>query len=790
MPCIDFSSSGNRRGAAGSTGWLWLAAVQLAVKMAPLVIFSEMADNAVRVNGGSEYRQVLAVLQDKYLVHSRIVRVWDYGDGSHRKRLILCCFRKDLHAATVFRLPTPYFNADRMHTARDTAVPDSEVPEDHWLPANINIWYKRMRALPGEIMKIGRVAPGMGFSAAPHLMLAFEGTNNGPTTYGGGGTKPESSWSWGMPVLRRRLTTVAEYYSIASLSATVMLFHMQFFALLDSASSSVVFLRDCVNQGWPAASACAVDTAIAEHLEACGVASTALPRRQGCDADDAGSDAEGSDGYGTCNDADSSDSASDDDGGKRTEQLSRLSRARGAAALHREVGSGNPVFHSTIPTATASEQVLAAADTRDWTAPLHPNTKNQRRTLAGPMSSMEWAQMHFLMGVLNAAELETGTTLVYSRAVMHFIDFLTRYPLEKAFTMAHRATKAVFTAVWSSAQVEQVLLHFVLHEVAVRGNGWSSVRGKLYGIRHHNIRHGQADPLAGKLRLRQVMRALKKYRGPGAGKKPVDRALLLVLEKMLRYDQDDDDLVLWASTLTAWHFMMRSAEYAAKRPGGKFDLDRVVRVCDVSFYYQGVLTQRYDIADEVRITFGKQKCRAGGDVRANFAADHKLCVVKALATLFTRRRFTDPTQALFTWPRGSQNRGQGVRYADMVRIVKAAATRAGLDATEYSSHSMRKGGAQAYLLAGMSLLELKLQGRWKKVESLEGYIGHAVPQLTLLKRMQWKVARGHEDENVLANKPARDRTFMRWAAEQEAAKLRRQLTQQSANEQSGLGSVA
>ena len=329
-------------------------------------------------------------------------------------------------------------------------------------------------------------------------MLAFEGTNNGPTTYGGGGTKPESRWSWGMPVLRRRLTTVAEYYNIASLSVTVMLFHMQFFALLDSASSSVVFLRDCVNQGWPAASACAVDTAIAEHLEACGVASAALPRRQDCDADDAGSDTEDSGGYGTCNDADPSDSASDDDGHQRTGQLSRLSRARGAAALHREVGSGNPVSHSSIPTATASEQVLAAADTRDWTAPLHPNTKNQRRTLAGPMSSMEWAQMHFLMGVLNAAELETGTTLVYSRAVMHFIDFLTRYSLGDAFTIAHRATKAVFTAVRSSAQVEQMLLHFVLHELAVRG------------------------------------------------------------------------------------------------------------------------------------TFGKQRCKAGGDVRANFAADHKLCVVKAL----------------------------------------------------------------------------------------------------------------------------------------------------------------
>ena len=52
--------------------------------MAPLVIFSEMADNAVRVNGGTEYRQVLAALSVAYVVHSRIVRVWDYGDGSHR----------------------------------------------------------------------------------------------------------------------------------------------------------------------------------------------------------------------------------------------------------------------------------------------------------------------------------------------------------------------------------------------------------------------------------------------------------------------------------------------------------------------------------------------------------------------------------------------------------------------------------------------------------------------------------------------------------------------------------
>ena len=111
----------------------------------------------------------------------------------------------------------------------------------------------------------------MGFSKWPHLLLAFEGTNNGPTTYGGGGTKPPANWLWGMPVLRRRLTTVVEYYRIASLSCTVRDFHMLFFKFTPAELSATAFLRDCVNQGWPAASACAIDLALADYLLECGV---------------------------------------------------------------------------------------------------------------------------------------------------------------------------------------------------------------------------------------------------------------------------------------------------------------------------------------------------------------------------------------------------------------------------------------------------------------------------------------------------------------------------------------
>ena len=262
-----------------------------------------------------------------------------------------------------------------------------------------------------------------------------------------------------------------------------------------------------------------------------------------------------------------------------------------------EVGSNDYIAYSVMPSATANAAVLDAAGSTDWASPLFPNVRSRRHVFdaAVPITNAEWAQMHFLMGTLNAAELEAGTTLTYSLAVMHFVDFLTRYPLETAFSKAHRATKAVFAgAVWGAAQIEQVLIHFVLHEVAVRGNGWSSVRGKLYGIRHHNIRHGQQDPLKDKLRLKQVMRALKKYRGPGAGKKPVDRAILLILEKMLHYHTSDDDLTLWAATLTAWHFMMRSSEHTAKRTGGKFDMDRVMCVCDTLKKMQGRIVRGHE----------------------------------------------------------------------------------------------------------------------------------------------------------------------------------------------------
>ena len=91
-----------------------------------------------------------------------------------------------------------------------------------------------------------------------------------------------------------------------------------------------------------------------------------------------------------------------------------------------------------------------------------------------------------------------------------------RYPLGR-FSEAHKdlAVTGLFKpSMWKPSEVENVLIDTILHEVAVRGHAWSTVKGEMYVIRHHNVARGMPDPLANKLRYKQMIRAPKKFRGP------------------------------------------------------------------------------------------------------------------------------------------------------------------------------------------------------------------------------------------------------------------------------------
>ena len=61
----------------------------------------------------------------------------------------------------------------------------------------------------------------------------------------------------------------------------------------------------------------------------------------------------------------------------------------------------------------------------------------------------------------------------------------------------------------------------------------------------------------------------------------------------------------------------------------------------------------------------------------------------------------------------------------VVRMIKAAAVRAGLDPTGYSGHSLRSGLATTAAGAGATLAEIMDQGRWKSVEMAKHYVRDA-----------------------------------------------------------------
>ena len=209
--------------------------------------------------------------------------------------------------------------------------------------------------------------------------------------------------------------------------------------------------------------------------------------------------------------------------------------------------------------------------------------------------------------------------------------------------------------------------------------------------------------------------------------------------------------------------MMRSAEYCARLDGGMFDLNRVLLVKNIVFKKNGRITTDYDDVHEAEITFGKTKTTAGGENRSHFWGGHALCVVKALAHMFKMRPHRDPSEPLFAWPEESRRPGQGVRYCDMLTLVKEAAKDCGQDKKDYGTHSFRKGGASCYVLAkNMTIDHVKSFGRWKG-SSVQLYIEPAVGRL--FQQAHADVIRGQVDHSqVHFQSPARDRAVRRQRA--------------------------
>ena len=100
------------------------------------------------------------------------------------------------------------------------------------------------------------------------------------------------------------------------------------------------------------------------------------------------------------------------------------------------------------------------------------------------------------------------------------------------------------------------------------------------------------------------------------------------------------------------------------------------------------------------------------------------------------------TTPLLAWSENSKWPGEGVRYCSIMTLVKGAAEACGRDSdtSKCGSHSLRRGGACAYPLAGVDVHMIAIWGRWTDVKTVQLCIEPAVA--SLMKGPQDKVNNG------------------------------------------------
>ena len=718
LPCINHARSGNHLGRHGDYGVLFVQAAYVIMHCLPLMFVSEISDFAEFVNNGEDVQMVLDITKPKYVVYKIRLSMAHHGDPSHRKRLALVGILRSFAGATTWKPPQGQYGPQHSHCARDTADEDDEVLDEDKRHSQLHTVYADVAKPPfGVMQKLGRLRPGfaMGPGCDPNLFIGLDGLRNGPTTHGGGGTFPPQSWRQGEQLPWRKVTSITEYYRTASLSMTVKDWHESFLQDMDPAERKKT-LRGWVNDGFFVHTVDNIFQSLFALLKEHGVEPD-MPR-------------------------------------SRQEADEYITEARW---LPSEGDVAGGLGDRGRPSEARVQHFMAGVDL-DWSLPLYPSKPGQRHHLTGPITDHEWAQMHHGEQFTERMQLRESTWAAYNLQCLKVLEFFQRYPVSETFSEAHAETGLLMQAVWKDQDIETMLIDLTMHEAFVRGNSWGTCRQMLYAFRHINVRKLRRDPLKLKPRLWQLMDGLKKSKGPKKAKHPVCRAMLLVLKELLNHETSLEDMKLWAGILLAFHYMLRSMDWCAKRAGGKFEMDNVLRIGDFFFKRKGRrLHSNFAGSDELSIVFRRGKTTEGGEVRTHVRDDKDptLCIVSTMGRLFDRMDRSNSELPVMAWPEGSKRAGEGVRYCDVMQLLKTAAEQCGRSSSDYGTHSLRRGGASAYVMAGASVEEVAIFGRWRDSQSVRLYVEPAARGLLL--GLEDKVNRGERDDQLLLRRPPRER---------------------------------
>ena len=247
---------------------------------------------------------------------------------------------------------------------------------------------------------------------------------------------------------------------------------------------------------------------------------------------------------------------------------------------------------------------------------------------------------------------------------------------------------------------------FVSH-LASQGVSHKSIKCYLSAIRHFHISAIGSDPnICSMTTLGYVLLGIKRVQanlGLASPRRrlPITAAIMRVLKRSWEAQGVSfDRQMLWAACCTCFHGFLRSGE-ATVPSLEAYDPEVHLSMADISL--DSAAHPRVII---VRIKASKtDQFRQGCDVHLG-RTDNELCPVAALLAYISARG-TEPGP-LFHF----QSKAPLSREA-LVRELRTALQRAGMDPSPYSGHSFRSGAASTAAAAGVQDSLIKILGRWQ-----------------------------------------------------------------------------
>jgi hypothetical protein len=193
-------------------------------------------------------------------------------------------------------------------------------------------------------------------------------------------------------------------------------------------------------------------------------------------------------------------------------------------------------------------------------------------------------------------------------------------------------------------------------------------------------------------------------------KLPVTPAILASARATLNLT-DQHQCTIWGATVLGYFFLLRRSEYAATN--GVYT-PYALQVRDIQFYDdQGKCTNDFNKIKTVAVTLRGSKTDQtvqGQARKLEASGEHWLCPVGAAWMLHSQatRQRRDQDEPLC-----ASTIGRPVTSIEIANLIKMGARMEGHEPTQYSTHSLRSGGATAMFGAGTDGTTIQLFGRWK-----------------------------------------------------------------------------